>query len=113
MDLETYLSKRRRSFLPSFFSPDLTPANCSELLQERYLFIGLFEEIQTSVNQLADRLVFVKVTIDHSNAARRHEEVPASAHERFREDNQVAYAIYMHARERFGRLGDTGQPPQA
>lgn len=100
VDLATYLSKRRRSFLPSFFPPELTPQNCDELLDQRYLFVGVFEDIQTSVDQLADQLGFGRVQIKHTNSARRNEEVPHSAYEIFRQDNQLAYAIYEHALRR-------------
>ncbi len=108
MDLETYLTTRRRSFLPSFFSPDVTPKNCNELLMERYLYVGLFEEIQTSIDQLADLLGFATVKIEHANAARRNEDIPPLAYERFREDNELAYAIYEHAQRQMQRVSDPG-----
>ncbi|MDX2259191.1 MAG: sulfotransferase family 2 domain-containing protein [Hyphomicrobiaceae bacterium] len=95
--IESYLARRRRSLLPSFFPASLTPRTAADHLSERFLYIGVVDDIDYSVGALASVLGFPNPGIAHSNAAERSEAVPEGLRERFRDENALAYAIYDYA----------------
>lgn len=99
--LEAFLGKRNRSYLPLYFPQDLTVENCHDLLSERYLYIGVMEDLDYSVGALATILGFVNPGAAHSNIAERNEDVPNHLRERFIEANPLAYAIYDFAQSTY------------
>jgi hypothetical protein len=53
------------------------------------------------VDRLADRLGFKRVKVPTLNVAKRYENLPEGARERFRKDNPVECALYDYALERY------------
>jgi hypothetical protein len=96
-DVEDFFRKRPRSPMLRFLPADLTLENYREILSERFVFLGVVEEMQRSVDQLAHTLGKPVVEIGHVNRAPRTEEVPPSAAERYKADNQLEFAAYEYA----------------
>lgn len=76
---------------------------------ERYIFIGIVEKLQDSLDQLARLCDRPKVKIRHINSGtyNRNPEQVGLSHElqqRFREENALDYKIYDLCKNRFERL---------
>ncbi|MCH9806511.1 MAG: sulfotransferase family protein [Alphaproteobacteria bacterium] len=99
--LEAFLTKRKRSYLPGYFPPELTVDNCAEMLRERYLYVGIMEDISHSIGALATILGQANPRAAHSNIAPRDEDVPPGYREQFVELNPLAYAIYDFAKSTY------------
>lgn len=102
--IETYLNERPFSYLPAFFPPELNAANCGDLLAEKYIYVGVMEDIEYCVGALAGLLGFPNLGITHANATRRNEEIPQCLRDRFAENNKTAYAIYDFARATYRKV---------
>jgi hypothetical protein len=100
-DLEAYLARKPRSFMLGCFPFALTLSNYRDLLERYFVYIGVSEDLQTSVDRLAERLGFRSVRVPVKNVAERTEEVPQGARDRFIEANPVEWAVYNFAREHY------------
>ena len=98
--IEDYFRKRPRSPRLRFLPSDLTMENYRQVLDERFVFLGIVEEMQRSVDILADTLGKPAATIGHVNKAPRNEEVDPSAAEAYRRENALEFAVYDFALER-------------
>lgn len=97
--LEEYLETIRRSILCRFLPPGLLPGNYRRVLEERFLYIGIMERFQESVDSLARRLNVPSVCVAPVNVSPWDEPVPAGAREEFVRDNPLEMAIFSYARE--------------
>jgi hypothetical protein len=75
--------------------------NYREILEERFIYIGITEDIQTSVDRLADKLGRAQSSIPVKNISEYSEEIPQGARDKFMEENPLEYAIYNYAREKY------------
>ena len=95
--LADYLRENRKSDLLSFFPADISAANYQKILEERYLYIGLTQDLQGAVNQLAHILGYPPLPISLKNVSEREEPVPDGAREVFAENNPLEMLIYEYA----------------
>ena len=95
--LEEYLRESRQSYMMSFFPDDITIDNFRDVLEERYVFIGVTERLQESANVIAAKLGRAETTIPHRNVSSRTEEVPPGARDEFRAENELAFSVYDFA----------------
>lgn len=99
--LQDFLSNRRKSYIPNFFPPEMNLSNYKDILEERYIYIGLCEDLQRSANSLAYLLGHAAVEVGHQNKSPRNEFVSDDLQIRFREENELAYAIYEYAKANY------------
>ena len=92
--LEDYLNNSKKSYLLSFFPADMTIDNYQQILQQRFLFIGLTNHLQDSVNSLATILGYFPMPVSEKNISEREEPVPAGARETFIANNPLEMAVY-------------------
>ena len=76
LSLEEYLGRSKKSFIKAFLPPNITLDNYREILDEYFLYIGITENFQHSVNILADKLGFPRVTVSRKNVSQWEEPVP-------------------------------------
>ncbi len=99
-DLDHYLAERR-SFLLLHIPFDLTLENYKSVIEENYVYVGIAEDLQTSVDVLAGKLGFQPVKIDRMNVSKRNEDAPEQARQDFKDRHPLEYAIYEYALERY------------
>lgn len=100
-DIDDFFMKRPRSTLLNFMHDELTFENYQESLETKFVWIGLAEEIQTSIEVLSNRLGFTPVSIGHSNASPRDEELSTDIAEKFIEANQLELEMYRYVAARY------------
>ena len=107
-DLEGYLREAKKSYICQFFPPEITLDNYQQVLETQFLYIGIAEELQSSVNILAQKLNFPNRTVPHRNVSEWTESVPDGAREEFEENNRLEVLIYKYAKNNWGNnLEDT------
>ena len=82
---------------------EMTMGNCQEILEKHFVYIGITEDIQTSVNMLASKLGFPQVEIDHQNISERYQEIEEGLKEEFIKKHPLEYAIYNYALKNYRR----------
>lgn len=82
-----------------FMPCELTPADYKEILETKFVWIGLVEALPASVAELAGRLGFAPPPLARVNASPRDEELSAASRDRFISDNPLAFAIYQYAQK--------------
>lgn len=100
-DLATYLRESARSFMLMHFPFELTMENHRELLDEHFVYVGVTDDMQASVDRLAEKLGFPTVEVPVVNVSKRKEPIPEGARERFIEANPVEWAVYQYALEHY------------
>jgi hypothetical protein len=98
--LEEYLINEE-STIPLYFPMEMTTGNYVEFIEKHFVYIGVLENLQTSVNNLASRLKKVQVKIPHYN---KNDKTIVIENEDFmrklhRERNPFAYMLYDYARD--------------
>ena len=100
-DLEDYLREWKKSYLLSFFPSDISPDNYQQILEQRYLYIGVAEDLQESVKSLARVLGYQSLKVSEQNISEREEVIPEGAREEFIENNPLEMAIYAYVLNHF------------
>jgi len=95
-DVKTYL-KGKRSNLLDYMPHRLTLENYEEVLDRYFLYIGIVEDLQRSVNLLAEKLGFRPMEIKHLNVSNHDEEVFEELRSIYIENHPLEYAIYNYA----------------
>lgn len=102
LSVEEYLARSKKSFIKSFLPRDITLDNYQELLENQFLYIGIMENFQNSVNILANKLGFATVTVPRENVSNWEEPIPEGAREEFIANNPLEMAVYEYALNNFG-----------
>jgi len=97
--IERYL-RENRSFLLQHFPFAMTMDNYREILDKRYLFVGVAERLQESVDVLADTLALPRAEVELYNESPRTEVIPDGAREQFEKQHPLETQIYQYARQR-------------
>jgi sulfotransferase famil protein len=102
-DLETYL-REVASTIPEYFPPEISLNNYADLLEEKFVYIGLVEDLQTSLNILANKLSKTQTEIPHMNISSRDINLSdeSAIWAQFRERNELSYRLYDYARAHYG-----------
>jgi hypothetical protein len=95
-DLKKYLSESKCNLL-QYFPFTFTLDNYREILSNHFIYIGVTEFLQTSVNILAKKIGLSPVDVSYLNVSERQGKVPDSAREIFEQKHKLEYAIYEYA----------------
>jgi len=96
-DIEDFFEKRPVSHIPNFLPGYMTIENFKEVFEEKFVHIGIVEDMQTSLTAMAKKLGFEFSEDVWLNKSQRDEGVSQKTKERFIENNAFAYAIYNYA----------------
>lgn len=92
-----YLKNRKKSFLLSFFPPGISLENYRQLINENFIYIGIVDDMEKSVNTLAKKLGFPALSVSHENKSSWDEYVPDEIRQEFIRSNPLEIAIYEYA----------------
>ena len=76
-------------------------ANYKEMLETKFIWIGIVEDLQASVDILAGRLGFSPVSIEHLNAFPRDEKLSSEIAENFIATNRLEFELYRYVFEHY------------
>ena len=102
-DLNKYLSESKCNLL-QYFPFTFTLENYREILSSYFIYIGVTEFLQDSVNALAKIIGFSPVDVGYLNVAERQETVPGGAREMFVQKHELEYAIYEYALKNYQNI---------
>src|SRR4051812_44760915 len=94
-DVRAYL--KREFYLRYFFPSEVTLETYEEMFERQFVYVGITEDLQTSVEVLARRLGFQPVEVGRLNTSVHDEEVTAEMREEFVAQHPLEYAIYNYA----------------
>jgi hypothetical protein len=100
--VESYVSSYPY-WLFSHLPQDITLDNYEEKLRQRFVYIGVFEDLQTSINNLAKILGKPGWELPHMNVSRYDESVPEFLRERFYHDYPLLKRVYDFALANYRR----------
>ena len=83
---------------------EMTMDNYEEILKIYFVYEGIVEDLQTSVNVLASRLGFPSVEIPRFNISEWDEEASEELREEYMNNNKLAYAIYNYALKKYDKI---------
>lgn len=98
-DIDDFFAKRPKAAMLDFLPGEWTAANYQEILETKFVWIGLVESLPASVAELAGRLGFTPPPLARINASPRDEELSAALRQRFIQDNPLEFAIYQYAKK--------------
>jgi Sulfotransferase family len=98
-NIDDFFRQRRRSHIWKFMPWELTPDNYREILESRFIWIGLVEKLQESVDRLAESLGFDKAIMPHVNPSPRDEELSPALREEFIANNRLEFEIHRYVSE--------------
>ncbi|MBI3799880.1 MAG: hypothetical protein HY268_23265 [Deltaproteobacteria bacterium] len=97
-DVSNYLRKgRKKRAVVKYLPYKVTFDNYEEMFEKYFIYLGLTEDLQTSVDVLARRLGFASVLVGRVNTSVHDEEVTAELREEFISTHPLEYAIYDYA----------------
>lgn len=99
-ELAKYL-KKYTSFMLLHMPCEITVSNLSEVIETKFVYIGVVEDMQASVDSLADKLDKPRLSICHDNISDRDEVVPIDFKEEFVKRNPVEYAMYEYVSKHY------------
>lgn len=79
-----------------FFPQQLTPGNYKNLINEHFIYIGVMDDFQGSINKLADLLGFLRPSIPKENFSERLQQVDYSLKELFQKRHPLENEIYQY-----------------
>ncbi len=93
-------------WLFSHLPQDMTLDNCTEKLRQRFVYIGVFEDLQISIDNLAKILEKPEWKLPHMNVSMYDEPVPEYLREKFYLDYPLLKRVYDFALANY-RLEDS------
>lgn len=99
-DANDYL-RIHRSFLLYHFPFDVTMENYVEILDRYFIYVGILEDLQTSVNMLARKLGFSSISIGRQNVSEHDEIATRKSKGIFIERHKLEFAIYNYIRRHY------------
>ena len=100
--LEDYLRETKKSYICQFLPPDITLDNYQQVLEAQFLYMGVAERLQSSVDILAKILGFSSMTVPQTNLSEWTESVPDGHRGEFEENNLLEMSIYRHVKNNWG-----------
>ena len=101
-NIKDYLKEAKKSYICQFLPSNITLENYQQVLEEQFLYIGITESLQNSVDLLAQKLGFSSMMVPVTNVSEWNESIPDGSREKFIENNPLEMAVYRYAKENFG-----------
>ena len=79
----------------------MTLDNYREILAARFVYVGVAEDLQTSVDRLAARLGFQPIQVPHIKSSNHDETLDPALAEAYIQSRTLEYAIYRYALEHY------------
>ena len=95
-DIDDFFKKRPKSGFLDFMPCQLTRTNYREILETKFIWIGLVENLRESLAVLARALGFEPVPPERINAAPRDEALSPVPREAFLQANALEFEIYRY-----------------
>ncbi|MCK5855752.1 MAG: hypothetical protein KAG34_01235 [Cocleimonas sp.] len=100
--LPEYLQKMHSGLL-HFFPCEMTLDNYKEVIEEKYIEIGVTEYLDESMQQIAAKLGqnYASNTLERLNVAKRDQIIPYNLQDSFRERHQLEFAVYDYVLSKY------------
>lgn len=99
--IEDFFRKNPISHIHTFLPPHLTMQNFRDEFEKKFVYIGIIEDMDTSLKKLSERLGFKPPEQVWINKSERVEELSVSTREKFIKDNTFAFEIYKYALQNY------------
>jgi hypothetical protein len=86
----------RHTYIMNYLPEPVNEANYVDVLR-RFIYIGVAEDLDTTMRQMARKLGRPPATLRHANASPRDEPVPLGMRETFVRTHPLEYALYEYA----------------
>lgn len=97
-DLRAYLSYQiTKPYYGKYLPADLTLDNYPQVLAERFVYVGLAEDMPASIQRLAQRLGMPPVAAPRLNESIYDEPIPQDLEAEYRRTHSLEYALYEYA----------------
>ncbi len=83
------------------YDPSRPLLDLHTIFETQFVCVGIAEDLQTSVDQLAARLGFASMTVPHLKVSRHDETLDPALADAFKRSRPLEYAIYRYAREHY------------
>jgi len=80
---------------------EITDNNYQEVIDKYFIYIGVMEDYQFSVNKLAEKLNFPVEKIAQENVSTRYDKIPIELREKFVENHMLEYKIYNYVLQNY------------
>ena len=98
-NIDDFFRKRPKSNMLDFMPREMTKENYKEILEMKFVWIGLVENLPESMEGLARRLGFAPVPLERVNASPRDEELSVVLRQTFMRDNDLEFEIYHYVKK--------------
>jgi hypothetical protein len=103
--IDDFFRKRSRSHIFNFLPSSMTKDNFREVLEQRFVWVGLAENLEAAVPVLAGRLGFAPAAIEHINVSSRDEELSPALRKDFIRDNHREFELVDCVRKMWRAAG--------
>lgn len=103
-DINDFFRKRHKSTLLNFLPEDITPRNYMKIIAERFIWIGIVENLPAGMEQLALILGVKSFAVPRVNVSERNEALAPSLREEFIRNNSFSFELYQYVAENSERL---------
>jgi hypothetical protein len=88
-------------YMVNYLPGPLTLDNYGDVFATRFVYVGVAEDLPTSIDRLAVRLGFASVPVPHINISQHDETLDPALAEAFKCGRPLEYAIYYYALEHY------------
>ena len=103
LPIEEYLANEK-TFIFSFLPGGIQLTNYASILDSHFLFVGVMEQMESTMRCLSTVLGKEYVEIPHTNKSPRSADVSEAAIQKFRSRNLLAFNVYEYAVNRLESL---------
>lgn len=93
-----------QAYFTNYLPGPMTLGNYVEIFENRFVYVGLAEDLQNSADQLAARLSFASVPAPHIKASKHDETLDPALAAAFVASRPLEYAIYHYVLEHYRDL---------
>lgn len=95
-NIEDYFKRGNKSFILNFMPCEMTVNNYKDMFHKYFVYAGIVEDLQTSIDVLANKLGSPPTKIEHLNRSTHNETVSEKVRNEFINNNQLEYLIYNY-----------------
>lgn len=98
-NIDDFFTKRPKSMMLDFMPCNMSAENYKDIIETKFIWIGLVENLQLHVDRLATKLGFAKTAVERLNTAPRNEELSSDIRRDFIRNSQLEFEIYDYVKE--------------